>query len=115
MAIATRQSLVLVKLADGKQAWSYPWKTSYDVNAADPIVAGDKIFISSGYNHGGALLKVTAQGAEKVWENKNMRNHFNSCVLWQGTSTAPTTAGCAAWPSTPGRSSGPTASSAKAR
>ena len=84
VAIATRQSLALVKLADGKEAWSYPWKTSYDVNAADPIVAGDKIFISSGYNHGGALLKVTAQGAEKVWENKNMRNHFNSCVLWEG-------------------------------
>ena len=29
-------------------------------------------------------MKVSAQGAEKVWENKNLRNHFNSCVLWQG-------------------------------
>jgi outer membrane protein assembly factor BamB len=84
VAIATRQSLALVKLADGKEVWSYPWKTSYDINAADPIVSGDKIFISSGYNHGGALLKVTAQGAEKIWENKNMRNHFNSCVLLDG-------------------------------
>jgi outer membrane protein assembly factor BamB len=84
LAILSRQSLVAVKAADGQQLWSYPWKTDYDVNAADPIVAGDKVFISSGYNHGGAVLKVAGQTPEKVWENKNLRNHFNSCVLWQG-------------------------------
>lgn len=84
LAILSRQSLEVVKPADGRAIWSYPWKTEYDVNAADPIVAGDKVFLSSGYNHGGVLLKVSAQGAAKVWENKNIRNHFNTCVLWQG-------------------------------
>jgi len=84
LAILSRQSLVAVKAADGQQLWSYPWKTDYDVNAADPIVEGDKVFISAGYNHGGALVKVAGQTPEKVWENKNLRNHFNSCVLWQG-------------------------------
>jgi outer membrane protein assembly factor BamB len=47
-------------------------------------VDSDKVFISAGYNHGGTVVKVTGQGAEKVWENKNLRNHFNSCVLWKG-------------------------------
>jgi outer membrane protein assembly factor BamB len=84
LAILTRQSLVAVKAANGQQVWSYPWQTSYDVNAADPILDGDKIFISSGYNHGGTVVKMTGQTPEKVWENKNLRNHFNSCVLWQG-------------------------------
>ena len=84
LAIFTRQSLVAVKAASGQQVWSYPWKTDYDVNAADPIVDGDKVFISAGYNHGGALLKMAGQAPQKVWENKNLRNHFNSCVLWQG-------------------------------
>jgi outer membrane protein assembly factor BamB len=85
LAIFSRESLVAVKAADGEQVWSYPWKTMYDVNAADPIVDGDKVFICSGYNHGGTLLKVAGGRApEKVWENKNLRNHFNSCVLWQG-------------------------------
>jgi outer membrane protein assembly factor BamB len=84
LAILSRQSLIAVKAADGREVWSYPWKTDYDVNAADPIVDGDKVFISSGYNHGGALLKVDGQTPEKVWENKNLRNHFDSCVLWQG-------------------------------
>ena len=84
LAILARQSLVAVKTATGQEVWSYPWQTSYDVNAADPIVVGDKIFISSGYNRGGTVLKLGAPTPEKVWENKNMRNHFNSCVLWQG-------------------------------
>jgi outer membrane protein assembly factor BamB len=84
LAILSCQSLIVVKAAGGQQVWSYPWKTSYDVNAADPVLDGDKMFISSGYNHGGAVLKFTGQAAEKVWENKNMRNHFNTCVLWQG-------------------------------
>jgi outer membrane protein assembly factor BamB len=84
LAILSRQALIAVKAASGQQVWSYPWKTSYDVNAADPVLDGDKLFISSGYNHGGSVVKFTAQAAEKVWENKNMRNHFNTCVLWQG-------------------------------
>jgi outer membrane protein assembly factor BamB len=84
LAIFARQSLVAVKAATGQEVWSYPWKTDYDVNAADPLVAGDRIFISSGYNRGCALLKLGGPTPEKVWENKNMRNHFNSCVLWQG-------------------------------
>ena len=84
LAIFSAQSLVTVKAATGQLVWSYPWKTSYDVNSADPIVDSDKVFISAGYNHGGTVVKVTGQGAEKVWENKNLRNHFNSCVLWKG-------------------------------
>jgi outer membrane protein assembly factor BamB len=84
LAILSQQSLIAVKTAGGQQVWSYPWKTSYDVNAADPILDGDKIFISSGYNHGGSVVKMGGAAPEKVWENKNMRNHFNTCVLWQG-------------------------------
>jgi outer membrane protein assembly factor BamB len=84
LAILSRQSLIAVKAADGHELWSYPWKTDYDVNTADPIVDGGKVFISSGYNHGGAVLKLTGQTPTRVWQNKNMRNHFNSCVLWQG-------------------------------
>jgi outer membrane protein assembly factor BamB len=84
LAIFSAQSLIAVKSACGQELWSYPWKTDYDVNAADPIVAGDQLFISSGYHHGGALLKLGGAAPEKVWENKNMRNHFDTCVLWQG-------------------------------
>src|SRR5262249_28355455 len=39
---------------------------------------------SSGYGHGAVLLDVSADKPSAVWENKNMRNHFNSSVLWRG-------------------------------
>lgn len=84
LAIFTKDSISAVRAADGRELWRYPWKTSYDVNAADPIVAGDKVFISAGYNRGASVIKVSGSKAEKVWENKNMRNHFNSSVLWKG-------------------------------
>ena len=68
----------------GKKRWGYPWKTKYGVNSADPILLGDMVFISSGYDRGCALLKVAGGKAAKVWENKNMCNHFNACVLIDG-------------------------------
>lgn len=77
-------ALYAVGQNSGKQMWKYFWKTRYDVNAADPIFHNNKIFISSGYNHGCALLSVTAQKAIKVYESKVMRNHFNSSVLHEG-------------------------------
>jgi outer membrane protein assembly factor BamB len=68
---------------DGKELWRHEWKTSWDVNAATPIISGDKIFISSGYNRGCALLQLTSNSVKVLWENRNMRNHHGTCVLWR--------------------------------
>lgn len=76
--------LVLRRMKDGSELWRHPWKTSYGVNAATPVVHDGKIFISTGYSFGCALLKATKTGVEEVWRNKNMRNHVNSCVLIDG-------------------------------
>ncbi len=88
---ATRQVLIFsgsglfsVAPASGKVLWNFPWSTSYGVNAADPIVSGDNVFISSNYGTGCALLKVTGNRASAVWQNRNMKNHFNSSVLSNG-------------------------------
>ncbi len=84
VAILAARELVAVQAKDGKELWRAPWKTDYDINPAQPIFDGNRVFLSSGYNHGGALLKIDGGQASTVWENKNMRNHFNSCILWQG-------------------------------
>ncbi len=68
----------------GVVAWSHPWKTSYDINAADPVVSGNKVFVSSGYNHGASVFEVADNKTSVVWENKNLRNHFASSVLFKG-------------------------------
>ena len=55
-----------------------------DINAATPIVFGDKIFITSGYGTGCALLQVSPGKATQIWRNKNMRSQLGSPVLVQG-------------------------------
>jgi outer membrane protein assembly factor BamB len=84
LAVFGARGAYAVALKDGKQLWHYPFDTSYDVNAADPILSGNKVFISSGYGRGAALFRFESGGTTKIWENKNMRNHFNSCVLIDG-------------------------------
>lgn len=73
-----------VDLKSGKELWSYPWKTKYDVNASDPLVIGNQIFITSGYRSGCALLKVNGNKPELVWQNKNMSNQFGGAVYIDG-------------------------------
>lgn len=76
--------LSIYKLAGGQSVARFPWETSHQVNAATPIVSGDKIFISSGYDRGCALLKLEGTALKKVWENKQMNNHCQTSVLLEG-------------------------------
>ena len=78
------KAVVAVDPKTGSKLWSYPWETKHNTNAADPILIGDKVFISSGYDRGCALLQINGDKVAKLWENKNMRNHFNPCVLIDG-------------------------------
>ena len=84
VAMAVLESILAFKVKDGSKLWEFPWDTRYDVNAADPIITGDRVFVSSAYNHGGALFRFQGSQTTKLWENKNMRNHINSSVLLEG-------------------------------
>jgi outer membrane protein assembly factor BamB len=84
LAVFSAAGIVGRRAKDGQELWRHPWKTSWDVNAATPIVADGKVFISSGYNKGCALLDFSASNPTVVWEHRKMRNHVASCVLWQG-------------------------------
>jgi outer membrane protein assembly factor BamB len=84
LAIMSEVTLFAVKQADGKELWQFPWKTQYEINAADPGVAGNRMFITSGYKHGCAMLEVTAAGAKKLWENKAMSMQINCPILRDG-------------------------------
>lgn len=80
LAIFGKDSLLAVNPADGTLKWSYPWKTQHDVNAADPIIVGDEMLLTSGYNRGATLLKLTSSPPTSVWENKNLRSLMSGPV-----------------------------------
>jgi outer membrane protein assembly factor BamB len=68
----------------GREAWRFRWLTEYGVNAADPVVDGDHVFISSGYNKGAALLQLTDGEPEQLWRSKALRTQMNAAVLHAG-------------------------------
>lgn len=78
------EGLLIVDANGGKKVDEYKWETQYMVNSATPIPSGDKIFISSGYGRGCALLRLESGKLKKVYENKEMKNHCNSSVLYKG-------------------------------
>jgi outer membrane protein assembly factor BamB len=74
---------------DGASLWHYPWVTDYDVNAGQPLVLDDeRVFLSSGYGRGCAMLRVTeansAWQVEKLWEHRSMQLKFSSALLHEG-------------------------------
>lgn len=70
--------------SNGNVLWEHTWSTSYGVNAADPILSGTQLFISSGYNKGCALLDLASAEPKEVWRSRVMKNQFNSSVLIEG-------------------------------
>lgn len=84
IAIFSAKGLNAVNAATGRVLWQYPWETSYDVNAADPIFSGNQVFISSNYGKGGAMLRLGGGQPQLVWQTRSMKNHFNTCILSNG-------------------------------
>jgi outer membrane protein assembly factor BamB len=75
--------------ATGDELWRFKWETHQGINAAQPLVLdGDRVFISSAYGHGGALLQVAlADGkwsAKPLWESQSLRCKFSSPVFYKG-------------------------------
>lgn len=92
VTIASKKAVVMgntssyfaVEVETGAPLWSISWRTRYGVNASDPIVSSDLMFISTGYNKGCAVFKLGEGEPEKVWESKVLKNMFNSSVLIDG-------------------------------
>ena len=75
--------------AKGKRLWRYLWPVQENINVAQPVVLGDDlVFISSGYQVGGAALRIKQDGGEwtvkRVWKKRTLRCKFSSPVLYQG-------------------------------
>ena len=73
----------------GQLYWRYEWPTEFGQHPATPVfIAPDRVFISSGYGMGGAVLQMelaeTGLGVSEVWFNKEMKNHISTSVYHEG-------------------------------
>ena len=78
------KALVALQPESGAELWRIPWKTSYDVNSATPLVVGNRILLSSGYGTGCALFEIRNGAPVELWRNRNLRSHVNSPVFFEG-------------------------------
>jgi outer membrane protein assembly factor BamB len=78
--------------AKGDELWRYEWKTANDINVAQPVLLpDDRVFITSGYWHGCAMLKISEVNGQfsfkGVWPNtpnRAMHCKFSNPVYYQG-------------------------------
>lgn len=76
----------------GKVRGHYPWRSQSleSVNASNPVVVDDHIFLSECYGHGAVMLRWTGKGFEKVWADdpdertKTMECHWNTPIHADG-------------------------------
>lgn len=75
------EALIGLNSETGKASWEFPWKSSRDVNAADPVLYGERVLISS--SSGSVMLGIGPDGTtpHEVWKQPDMRWYFNPGVL----------------------------------
>jgi outer membrane protein assembly factor BamB len=75
-----------VRASDGKLLWKVDDPGLKIAVIPTPIVAGDRVFVTSGYGAGCKLIKLSPDGnggtkAEKVYAKKTVSNHHGGIVL----------------------------------
>lgn len=80
----TRQGLLALAPKTGEIRYHYPWRPRINasVNAATPIVSGNRVYLSSSYGTGAIVLEVKKGKLEEIWQGDNIiSNHYNTPVL----------------------------------
>src|SRR5215472_3843215 len=84
----TSRAGVGVRASDGKLMWRYQQVANNTANITTPIVHDDKVFYTSDYGTGCALLGLKAQGGEvkanEIYFSKDMMNHHGGVILLDG-------------------------------
>jgi outer membrane protein assembly factor BamB len=78
--VFARGGLIAFDPKTGKQDFHFPWRAQIlaSVNASNPVIVEDKVFISECYGPGSALLKVKPGDYDVVWSDKRKRERDQS-------------------------------------
>jgi outer membrane protein assembly factor BamB len=76
--------LQVVTQDKGEVVWKVEWKTKWGENSPDPLVMGERVYISSWWEMGAAVFEPSKEGSEPVWKNAEMQNHVAGPVLHEG-------------------------------
>ena len=84
----TSRAAVGVRASDGKLMWRNEHAANGTANCTTPVFADNKVFFTSAYNTGAALLSLSAQEgevkAQETYFTRDMMNHHGGVVLVDG-------------------------------
>lgn len=86
VVFVTRLNVVSVDPENGAVRFRFPFGSrGPTVNAANPLVMGDHLFVSASYGVGAQWAKIGANEATKVWANDDvMSSQYTTCVEKDG-------------------------------
>ena len=77
-----------VRASDGKLMWRYERVANRTANVTTPVFHQNRVFYSSAYGTGSALLELTGEGGEvtakEAYFTRQMQNHHGGVVLVDG-------------------------------
>jgi len=90
--VFARSGLLGLDPAKGSVDFHFPWRSTMlaSVNAANPVVVGDRVLITECYSKGSAFLKVKPGGCEPLWtdddkgRDKGLMCHWNTPIHHDG-------------------------------
>lgn len=81
----TANAGVGVRASDGKLMWRYTAVANRTANITTPVFHDNKVFYTSGYNTGSALLGLEAANGEvtakEIYFSRDMQNHHGGVIL----------------------------------
>ena len=83
----TRAGLKVVDPSDGTVNFEFPFRSPKheSVNAASPIVVGNRIFLTAAYKVGAVVLEIKDGGMRTVWRDRDaMQSHWATAVFSDG-------------------------------
>jgi outer membrane protein assembly factor BamB len=86
VVFVTRLNVVSLDPQSGAVRFRFPFGArGPTVNAANPLVLGDHLFVSASYGVGAQWAKITPRGATKEWGNDDvMSSQYSTCVEKDG-------------------------------
>lgn len=85
--VFNRAGLVALDPAAGRVKWQFPWRSRShaSVNAALPVVDGNRVFVTASYGTGAALIEIGPAGPKTIWSNDDsLSSHYATPVLREG-------------------------------
>jgi outer membrane protein assembly factor BamB len=92
LVVFTGEAAVGLVPESGQQLWRYPYETNFNCNIVTPIAFQDRVFISSGENHGCVMLSFKGSGDQTqvsdAWISQGsqsvLRNEWQTSILSDG-------------------------------